>query len=314
MTAPPTVDASTTEPLAAILARCGEAQSGDSHYEGTRDVGIRFGPRFRRIVEIRRGHDEAVGLVRAIDSPGEARAEWTVDPTTLDGCLQVLGAALPVGVDGTFLPVRFERLVIHGELGGSALWSHARLRPAAGATETRVGDVAVFDESGALVLEVSGVTVKRASVEALAAIGGAAGDDWLHTVQSAGPAAGVLVGVAGGHWLLIGAATGIGERLAAELRARGETVTLDGERPAPADGRWRGVVHLAGVAEPRGGVENGAPYAAATEYCSSLLEVAQAIGRSASTSECLVVVTRGAQPVDAGGARWPRRLSGVWPR
>jgi acyl transferase domain-containing protein/acyl carrier protein len=301
VTAAPTVDASTTEPLAAILARCGEAQSGDSHYEGTRDVGIRFGPRFRRIVEIRHGHDEAVGLVRAIDSPGEARAEWTVDPTTLDGCLQVLGAALPAGVDGAFLPVRFERLVIHGELGGSALWSHARLRPAAGATETRVGDVAVFDESGALVLEVSGVTVKRASVEALAAIGGAAGDDWLHTVQWRVQPLASSPGVAGGHWLLIAAATGIRERLAAELRARGEAVTLDGAyRPAPAAGRWRGVVHLAGVAEPRGGVENVAPYAAATEYCSSLLEVAQAIGRSASTSECLVVVTRGAQPVDGG--------------
>jgi acyl transferase domain-containing protein/NADPH-dependent curcumin reductase CurA/NAD(P)-dependent dehydrogenase (short-subunit alcohol dehydrogenase family)/acyl carrier protein len=296
------VDGSATEPLAMILARCGEAQSGDSHYERTRDLGIRFGPRFRRIVEIRRGNDEAVGLVRGVDSPGEVGAEWTVDPTTLDGCLQVLGAALAAGVDGVFLPVRFERLVLHGELGGSALWTHARLRPAAGATaETRVGDVAVFDESGALVLEVSGVTVKRASVEALAAIGGAAGADWLHTVQWRVQPLASSPGVAGGHWLLIGAAAGIGERLVAELRARGETVTLDGAyRPAPAGERWRGVVHLAAVTGPRCGAESVAPYAAATEYCSSLLEVAQAIGRGASTPERLVVVTRGAQPVDAG--------------
>ena len=296
------VDASRTEPLAAILARCGEVQTGDRQYERLHAVGIHFGPRFRRIAEIRRGHDEAVGLVRAVDNPGEVGAEWTVDPTALDGCLQVLGAALPTGVDAAFLPVRFERLVLHRGLGGSTLWSHARLRPSVGATvETRVGDVAVFDESGTLVLEVSGVTVKRASVEALAAIGVAAGGDWLHTVQWRVQPLVSSQGVAGGHWLLIGAAPGIGERLAAELRARGDTVTLAGTyRPAPAGDRWRGVVHLDGVAEPRSGVDRIAPYLTATEYCASLLEVAQAIGRDASASERLVVVTRGAQPVDGG--------------
>ena len=294
--------AAPAEPLATILARCGETRSGDSHYERARAVGLRFGPRFRRIVEIRRGHDEAVGLVRAADTRDEGGAEWTLDPTTLDGCLQVLGAALPPGADGAFLPIRFERLVVHGELGGSALWSHARLRPAGGVSgETRVGDVTIFDEAGAVVLEVAGVTVKRASVEALAAIGQAAADDWLHTMQWRIQPLAASPGRPGGHWLLIGVATGVRERLAAELRARGETVALDGAyRPAPAGERWRGVVQLAGIERSRAQTESDAPHVGATEYCASLLALAQEIGRDASTPERLVVVTRGAQPVDAG--------------
>jgi acyl transferase domain-containing protein/acyl carrier protein len=286
------------EPLATILARCGEVRSGDLYYERARGLGLHFGPRFRRIAEVRRGRDEAVGLIRATDTPGAARAEWTVDPTVLDACLQVLGSALPAEPVEAFLPVRIERLVVHGGLGGSALWSHARLRRAGSTTaETRVGDVAVFDESGTLVLEIAGVTVKRAPAEALVAIERAEGGDWLHTVRwRVAPLEPSRV-VSGGHWLLLGAPTAIRERLAAALRAGGETVTLDEAfRPSASGERWRGVVHLAAL-EGRAH-DDSALHEAATEHCARLLGVAQAIGRAASTPERLIVVTRGAQPVD----------------
>ena len=295
-------DVPSAEPLAAILSRCEEIQSGDQHYQRARALGLRFGPRFRRIAEIRRGHDEAIGAVRAADLHAEPRAGWTVDPTMLDSCLQVLGAVLPAGTDEAYLPVRFERLVIHGELGGSTLWSHARLRPNGAATaETRVGDVTVFDESGALVLEVRGVTVKRASAEVLAAIGQAAGDDWLYTVQWRVQPLAPSRGLPGGHWLLVGKPTGIGERLAAALRTRGESVTLDGAYRAAASGqRWRGVVDLASLEATSIPGAGPALHGAVGEQCAHLLQVAQAIDREAAAPASLIVVTRGAQPVEPG--------------
>jgi NADPH:quinone reductase-like Zn-dependent oxidoreductase/acyl carrier protein len=295
-------EAPVAETLESILARCGEPRSGDLHYERLRGLGLRFGPRFRRIAEVRRGHEEAVGLIRAAADPNAAGADWTVDPTVLDACLQVLGSVLSADRDEAFLPVRFERLVIHGRLEGSALWSHARMRPAGSMTaETRVGDVTVFDETGTLVLEVAGVTVKRAPAEALAAIGRVYRDTWLHTVQWRTQPLGLACVGPGGHWLLLGAATEIGERLAGALRARGESVTIDRvHRPAAAGARWRGVVHLRSLETARARDDASALHELAAEYCAGLLQVAQAIGRGTSTPERLIVVTRGAQPVDSG--------------
>jgi len=294
-------EAPAVEAVAPILARCGSPEAGDLFYERLWALGLHFGPRFRRITEVRRGRDEAMGLIRAADAAEETGAVWTVDPPTLDACLQVLGAALPGGEGETFLPIRVERLVIHGPLGRSALWSHAQLRPAGSAMEeTRIGDVAVFDEAGTRLLEVGGVTVKRASAEALAAIGQTDAYAWLHTVQwrAQGLAPGSLA--PGGHWLVLASPSEVGERLAAALRARGESVTLALDyRPATSGARWRGVVHLADLEETWPSDDSATLHEAATGHCARLLQVAQAIGRDASTSERLAVVTRGAQPVDS---------------
>jgi acyl transferase domain-containing protein len=292
-------EAPASEGLQTILARCGEVRDGDLHYAWLDGLGLRFGPRFRRIVEVRAGLDEAVGLIRGAEAHDAAPSAWAVDPTVVDACLQVLGAALPADLDEAFLPIRFERVKIHGPLEASRLWSHARLR-SAGATpgETRVGDVAVFDETGTLVLEVRGVTVKRAPAEALAVIGRAAGEDWLHAVEWR-PRPLAAAGVEpGGCWLLVGAPAEFGTRLAAALRARGESVTLDRTYRPAATARWRGVVHLASLEAARAEIGAGVQEAAAA-HCAALLDVAQAIGRETATPERLIVVTRGAQPVES---------------
>ncbi len=280
-------EAPAAEAVETILARCGAARGEDLHYARLDGLGLRFGPRFRRISELRSGRDEAVGLIRCGDAHDEAPSEWTADPTVVDACLQVLGAALPADADEAFLPIRFERVVIHGRLEGATLWSHARVRPSGAAPgETRVGDVAVYDETGTLVLEIRGVTVKRASAEALAAIDRATGETWLHAVQwRPKPLAGARV-APGGHWLLLGAPTAIGERLAAALRARGESATLDGAYRPAANARWRGIVHLASLEEARAEVGAGMHEAAAA-HCAGLLNVAQAIGRETATPERL---------------------------
>jgi len=120
-------------------------------------------------------------------------------------------------------------------------------------------------------------------------------------------------GVASGSWLILADGAGIGEEVAKLLDAGGSrTVVVKAEGAEAGDGALaraiaeavsdpgrplRGVVHLWGIdaTEP-------APAEAALRHSAgSLVEVVQALGRSAITPPRLWVVTRGAQPIGAPG-------------
>lgn len=315
--------------LEAIFGRCGETIPGEAVYDGFHGLGMRFGPRFRRLSEVRRGKNEAVGLipaVRAEDVSGsDPTTDWT-DPTLLDACLQVLSVALPATGKDVFLPVRIEGLQLHGRLDASSLWSHARVRPDGyGARETVVGDVQVFNESGGLVLVMDGVTLKRARAEALEAFRKPESAEWRYTVEWRAQPLAEPTAPAGGRWLVLSDTTGVGPRLAEALRSRGQQVTLmragkpseedpDGTftvdpLPEQIEGvyqsgsggeRWRGVIHLWGL--DASGADGSAPALseAVTDSCAGLLHVVQVLGRASDVPERLVVVTRGAQPVESG--------------
>jgi acyl transferase domain-containing protein/NADPH:quinone reductase-like Zn-dependent oxidoreductase/short-subunit dehydrogenase/acyl carrier protein len=315
--------------LDAILGRCRETIEGDAVYAIFHRLGMRFGPQFRRLSEVRRGRDEALGLisiVRAQDGPGSDRPPDWMDSTLLDACLQVLNLALPADEEEVFLPVRIEGLQLHGRVDTSSLWSHARVRAGAGARETVVGDVHVFNESGTLVLRMDGVTLKRARAEALGVFRGSDSGEWRYAVEWRAQPLTAPTAPAGGRWLLLSDTTGVGPRLADALRSRGQQVTLvragkrseedqDGsftvdplvpdqlERVCSLSGsggaRWRGVVHLWGL---DAGADGSASelHEAATDSCAGLLHLVQALGRASDMPERLVVVTRGAQPVGSG--------------
>ena len=320
-----------SEALDAILGRCGEPIPGATVYERFHTLGMRFGARFRRLSEVRRSKDEAVGLIPAVGrevGPGSNRTTDGLDPTLLDACLQVLSVALPADEKGLFLPVRIEGVQLHGRLDASSLWSHARVRPDGDrARETVVGDVHVFNESGALVLVMEGVTLKRARVEALEAFRKPESAEWRYAVEWRAQPLAEPAAPARGRWLVLSDTTGVGPQLAEALRARGQQATLvrvgkqseenqDGTftvNPLAPDqiegvyrtGRggetWRGVVHLWGLDASEADGSAPALYEAAKDSCASLLHLVQVLGRASAVPERLVVVTRGAQPVESGG-------------
>ncbi len=295
---------------AAVEARCPESFVPD-FYEECRSRGIEYGPAFRRIVSLRAGDGEAVGRIRLEGKVPTGAGGLVVHPALLDACFQVLGAAAPEGADGTFVPAGIERVWLRGRPGAS-VWCHARRRASDPLSHTRAGDLTVFDDAGAPLLEVEGLTFRRTR----------AGDDreavrphevaWRPVERAAAPPVEVC-----GVWLVLDGADGVGAHVVAVLAERGKEarlVSAPDELPSALESARRvaGVVHAAGATAFVG------PYAdrAAVEEAQrivlgSALAVVQILGRSTALPR-LWLVTRGAQAVEASPAPAGIAQAGLW--
>ncbi|WP_437819494.1 SDR family NAD(P)-dependent oxidoreductase [Sorangium sp. So ce1078] len=212
--------------LGAILERCAERTPVEAHYEALEQMGIAYGPSFRVVEELRRTAGESLGRVRLGAELAAEAGRCSVHPALLDGCFQVLAAALE-GLDpsgGVYVPVALARLSVRSRVGPVAL-SHVRVAGGAppGASGAVQCDVALLDEGGALVAEARGLLCRR--VEAASAPADEVGS-WLHAVRwqkeprPARAAAGPAGRRGGGRWLILADGRGVGEALAAALAER----------------------------------------------------------------------------------------------
>ena len=148
-------------------------------YRAKAGVGIDLGPSFRTLERVWSRPGEALGEVSFPQAMGANGLD--VHPLLLDGCFQVLGAArVQAGAeDGTtYLPFGWERLWLADGLPDRIV-CHVRMREDArsesaddesgGTAEVMAGDLRLYDSNGALVGELNGYTIKRATRAALLA-------------------------------------------------------------------------------------------------------------------------------------------------
>ena len=97
--------------LAAARSACATAVDGPAYYRSLADLGVAYGPRFRCIEEASRRDGEVIGTLRGPDGDDDG----AIHPALADGCLQLLGLALPAGDgDDAFVPVAIERWHVAG--------------------------------------------------------------------------------------------------------------------------------------------------------------------------------------------------------
>ena len=169
-----------------------------AYYQAKTTVGIDLGPSFRTLDSLVARQGEAVAEVAL--PPGLERGSLDVHPLLLDGCFQAMGAARnPDGDDAgiTWLPFAWERLWL-AESVPDKLVCHVRMRETPGgdaasargdtadirgdavdarsdaadvrgdaAPEVRTADLRLLGPNGALVGEIEGFAVKRATRAAL---------------------------------------------------------------------------------------------------------------------------------------------------
>lgn len=129
-------------------------------YEALRVAGMEYGDRFRGIQQMWRGGGE---LLARLELPNELAREAqrvTVHPALLDAAAHVIFAGSlsdgePVRV---YLPYRIDRVRFHRQ-PTRAVWSYVRVTRAD--EQYLCSDTLVFDDSGALVAELIGLTCKR---------------------------------------------------------------------------------------------------------------------------------------------------------
>ena len=150
--------------LAAGRAACPEPVDVQAYYASFADRSYDFGPLFHSVTALWKGQGAALGEVRIPAELAAAAPAAGVHPVLLDGCLQVAGAALPAeAASQALLPVAMAGYHVIRPLQGAAT-AYAQ---ASAAGEGYRADIAIYDQTGALAVTLSGVRFVRASRAAL---------------------------------------------------------------------------------------------------------------------------------------------------
>ncbi|HTN85226.1 MAG TPA: acyltransferase domain-containing protein, partial [Sorangium sp.] len=324
--------------LAEIAARC-PREADAATYGRSWDIGFHLGPAFRWIEHVSFGEGEALCRMRL--PTGRDDKGLFVHPGLIDSFLQALGTDLlrdKEHLDAVYVPMVVERFRFHERPSGGPLWAHAVRRSGDAASELITGDVRVLDERGRVLIEIEGLTHKRAPREALLSALRKDGREALHEIgwqgrdlpESAPPT---------GRWLLLADDGGVAEALAARLRAGGADPVLvepgaafarrgDGrfsidpqraedhrrllaEAAAPAGLPLAGIVHLWALRGGAAGAEPGPLSAACALSCGSALHAIQALSQSPAPAR-LWLVTRGARAAPLAPAPLALEQAPLW--
>jgi acyl transferase domain-containing protein/NADPH:quinone reductase-like Zn-dependent oxidoreductase/NAD(P)-dependent dehydrogenase (short-subunit alcohol dehydrogenase family)/acyl carrier protein len=209
----------------------------EEFYRGLAEHGLEYGPSFRGIEKLRGAEGESLGRIRLPGELGSGPGIYRLHPVLLDACFQLFAAT--VGEEDqtagaktwTYLPTALKRLhFFHPP--NTPLWGRARLRQREESKEdTITGDLNLFDETGDVIAEVSGLTFKGVSGDALSEVTGENVNDWLYEVQwkikARGESALLLEqDCPHGSWLIFSDRSGMGASLAEFLRGRGEAPVI----------------------------------------------------------------------------------------
>jgi acyl transferase domain-containing protein/NADPH:quinone reductase-like Zn-dependent oxidoreductase/acyl carrier protein len=250
-----------------IRCRCTEELSRLEYYETLERAGLSYGVAFQGIREVIRGQDEALGTVELPDGLETAAGRYLVHPALLDACLQVLAASVPDHLDAsgraeTFVPASLGRARLSCA-PPSRLLSHVRIAPTGDNEGRIVGDVAVADEDGRVVLSAKELEVRPITGAGL----GRRIADWMYELawEPTEPLPDVAAD-AGEQWVVLSDERGAGEALIEELESEGVSCIrvahgVGGEHKAgahvldPSDGdAWRTFLKDVSAAGPLGGI------------------------------------------------------------
>jgi acyl transferase domain-containing protein/NADPH:quinone reductase-like Zn-dependent oxidoreductase/nucleoside-diphosphate-sugar epimerase/acyl carrier protein len=169
----------TPNSLIEVRARCAIEIEASAYYQRLRERGIEFGPRFQGVAQLWRNatSDEALACVKTPPALLDELAAYRQHPAFLDACLQVVNAAFMAdrSDEAIYLPVAIDRLRFYQPLS-EEVWSHAKIERRG---DMAVCEVRVSDASGQVLLDVTGLRLKRT---VRAALSSAATDvsKWLY--------------------------------------------------------------------------------------------------------------------------------------
>lgn len=214
-TAPAPVD------VTALRERMAEREDVQAYYRMLAEAGAQYGTAFQAIAEVRRGDGEALGRLAVTEATTLER--YGVHPVLLDACFQLIGAALPPLSGRDKVPAEVGRLTVYRP-GVSEAWCHVVLDE--GHPEAVSASMTLFDVEGAVIAEVEGLRLKTVSPQDMGLQDEANPSNWLYETvwrpEPRDPAAPPTFEESG-LWLILADGQGIGEALAENLSAEGNT-------------------------------------------------------------------------------------------
>lgn len=234
--------------LAALRQSATRMISAEAHYAETRRRGLQYGPLFQGIARIRAGAGDGSG---GDNSLAIADLVWPANladdtgpephPAILDAAVQSIFACLQQTGSEVYLPVRIERVRVHGPLSGN-LCVIARIEHIS--YDSLTASLRICTPDGSEVMRIDGFRLQSLALEATAAA-----SDCLHGLRwetladtdTAEKVAEEAAGLPAGRWLILADRGGLAERFQALSRtdtAAESDVILVGPGAGPGTGRF----------------------------------------------------------------------------
>lgn len=237
----------------------------DAQYRALDERGVSYGPAFRTLVASERGDRWATGRLALSPHQRAAAGDYLAHPALLDGCLQLLAAALHDEADdeSVFLPVGVGNYEVLGPVGSEANAVLVVHRDAVAPSDVLTADIQVYSPDGRLVVVLGGLKLRRVDPRSIkqarrqmlspSMVEGSLYEvGWVRTPPLD------QTPMRAGRWLVISgnsgdADDGVGGAVAAELGKRGAQVvvaddadTAFGSGASGASEEWAGVVMVVG--------------------------------------------------------------------
>jgi acyl transferase domain-containing protein/acyl carrier protein len=309
--------------MEAARARCDSELTGTSFYTSSAVRGNQWGPSFRGVNMLWLADDEAVGRIEIPASLSGEIGRYLFHPALSDACGHPLAGIISRSwQSGAFVGGGVKEIRLHRAVSSSPIWAHAKLRSHEGDARTRIGDVSIYDNTGALVSETRGARLWFLDEDMSSSLIGAP-REWYHQVEwnakpksSKGPRS-----IEPGPWLVFADRSGLGAAIA-NLRSKtgedtilvmpgnewsmiGQNVTIrpdcasDYLRLLRAIGQPKAILYLWSVDIPHDHVADALGASMITHVEQTLL-LLQSVRVEPSTRPRMWFVTSGAQKVAVG--------------
>ncbi|MEZ2231203.1 type I polyketide synthase [Microcoleus sp.] len=170
--------------LAGVQQKVNQEIEIKGYYQKFSDLGVEYGPNFQVIEKLWRSQGDSPEVLGKIKLPEmvESGVNDSLHPLLLDGCLQLLAAALEDGPDSdtkTYFLVGLERLNFFKQ-PSTSIWCHVHQSSNQGNSGLLTAfDLHLVDENGIAVADLINLQVRRANQTALLAN---QTDDWLYRI------------------------------------------------------------------------------------------------------------------------------------
>jgi len=317
-----------------------------AYYDRLKAQGLHYGQAFQGIRALWQQPGQAIAHLQL--PSGLSPAGYLLHPVLLDAAFQTLAAAIDEGEAATYLPSEIEQVQVFRP-GASALWSYAQVQPAAtngngNRPQQLRADLWLMDEAGALVAQISGLTLRYVHPQTLEKrfqhkpTPTLQTEDWLYEIlweKAATPEVEHLedVQLLNRHWVIFAPTASdnliLQTTFLQALKERGDRLHLvypdatsappealicDPTNPGDFQQLWSkleavtpaGILYLWGL----DAAEDADPMATQRRYCGGLLHLVQAL-QQAKTVPPLWIVTQGTQAVTPADTVHPAAAS-LW--
>ncbi|MBW4633665.1 MAG: type I polyketide synthase [Iphinoe sp. HA4291-MV1] len=219
--------------LTTLQTQYPEEVSVADYYQQFQAVGVDFGSSFQAVAQIRKRQEEAIGQIRLPEVLHSEAAQYQLHPVLLDASFQVIAGIFSIDErQDAYLPVSVKRLRIYSRPNTHLLWSQVKIVQAQGLEQQLLRtDLSLLDPNGMLIAQVEGLTVRRTNSKVLQRILQKENlGNWLYQViwkpQPRQPQSSSVSRKQQSNWLIFADSTGIGTKLAKQLRTQGDRCVL----------------------------------------------------------------------------------------